>query len=97
MSGQEYSNCPSLQSVLSKSAKHIDERVDSEYPLADFGTAEGKVPQGLLDMVKTQEPTEGKRPREPEPSIFDMKQSTLHDSQAPGVDIFQGCVIHRGA
>ena len=34
---------PAVGSVQERFEKHIDERVDAEYPLADFGRAEGKV------------------------------------------------------
>ena len=63
---------------------HIDARVDVEYPEAEFGSAEGSIPQQILAMLHTEEQDC------PGTSGFEMKQATMPDTPCPGPNLFQG-------
>jgi hypothetical protein len=65
--------------------EHIRARVEATYPDAEFGSAEGAVPQNLLAMLRAQDEEESK-----DISAFDMKQATMPDMSPEGSNMFEG-------
>jgi hypothetical protein len=67
------------QGTVEQSLKrHVDQRVEEQYPDEEYGGKEGHVPPEILAMAKEQQQPE-KNDKSSE-TAFDMKQSTMHDA-----------------
>ena len=60
--------------TLGQIRAHIEARVNAEYPAADFGGAEGAVPQAILAVLEA-DSFGGK-----DEACFEMKQATMPDT-----------------
>ena len=76
-----YERCASITSSLKQ---HANRRIDRLYPAAIHDTETGGLLPGLLEKIKEERNTNASEKNmnmeAPPDSVFDMKQSTMHDS-----------------
>ena len=74
----------SSQSLRTRLAKHIEDRVDQEYPAEKFGNEDGAIPNQILEMLEAGDTNADQE------TAFEMKQATMPDMATSGDNVFQG-------
>ena len=81
-----YEGCASASSSLKQ---HADRRIDRLYPPELFGSESGALLPGLLEALAEERRAAQDSARTPSDSVFDMKQSTMHDTAENVEQLFQ--------